>query len=79
MQIHSRRLTVSNFEILSIVASFYTIDCHNSQMLILLIVTAVLIVSLHKYIMSAVTNYDSYGSTTAKQELINFERERLGR
>lgn len=48
-------------------------------MLILLIVTTVLIVSLHKYIMSAVTNYDSYGSTTAKQEWINFERERLGR
>jgi len=70
---------VSNFEILAIVASFYLIGCHNSQMLILLIVTTVLVVSFHKYIMSAVSNYDSYGSTTAKQEWINFERERLGR
>jgi len=48
-------------------------------MLIFFIVTTALVVSFHKYIMSAVTNYDSYGSTTAKQEWINFERERLGR
>jgi hypothetical protein len=48
-------------------------------MLIFFIVTTALVVSLHKYIMSAVTNYDSYGSTTAKQEWINFERERLSR
>jgi len=48
-------------------------------MLIFFIVTTALVISLHKYIMSTVSNYDSYGSTTAKQEWINFERERLSR
>jgi hypothetical protein len=48
-------------------------------MFILLIIATVLVISFHKYIMSTVSNYDSYGSTTAKQEWINFERERLGR
>ena len=48
-------------------------------MFIFLIATTLLIISFHKYIMSTVSKYDSYGSTTAKQEWINFERERLGR
>jgi len=48
-------------------------------MFIFLIITTVLAVSFHKYIMSTVNNYESYGSTTAKQEWVNFERERLSR
>jgi len=47
--------------------------------MIFLIVLTVLVVSLHKGMMGAVNNYESYGSTTAKQEWINFERERLSR
>jgi hypothetical protein len=70
---------VSNFEILSIVASFCEIDCHNSQMLTFIILSSIAILLVHKFIMNSVNGYDSYGSSTAKQEWINFERERLGR
>ena len=48
-------------------------------MLISLILLTALIVSLHKYIMSTVNKYDSYGTSTAKHEWVNFERERLSR
>jgi len=48
-------------------------------MFILLIVLTALIIAFHKYTMKAVNNYESYGGTTARQEWINFERERLSR
>jgi hypothetical protein len=48
-------------------------------MFILLITLTVLIVLFHKYIMKSVNNYESYGTSTAKQEWVNFERGRLGR
>jgi hypothetical protein len=70
---------VSNFEILRIVASFDAIGWHNRRMLIFLITLTITIISFHKYIMSSVNKFDSYGSSTAKQEWINFERERLSR
>ena len=69
----------SNFEILAIVPSFGAIDWHNRRMLIFLITLTVAIISFHKYIMSTVNKYDSYGTSTAKQEWVNFERERLSR
>jgi hypothetical protein len=77
--IQQKRLMVSNFEILGIVASFGAIDWHNRRMLIFLITLTIAIISFHKYIMSTVNKYDSYGTSTAKQEWVNFERERLSR
>ena len=48
-------------------------------MFILLIISIAFLVSIHKFVMNSVNSYDSYGSSTARQEWINFERERLGR
>jgi len=48
-------------------------------MFIFLIVLTALIISLHKYVMNSVNKYDSYGTYMARQEWINFERERLSR
>lgn len=69
---------LSNFEILAIVASFYVIDCHNVYMLTFIILSSISVIALHKFVMNSVNGYDSYGSHTAKQEWINFEREKLG-
>ena len=78
MQIHLKRLMVSNFEILTIVASFYAIDWHNRRMLIFIIISATVAVLTHKALMTSVNNYEYYGSSTTRQEWINFEREKLG-
>ena len=48
-------------------------------MFIFLIISVALVVLTHKFIMAAVNNYEYHGSNTARQEWINFERERLGR
>jgi len=39
---------------------------------------AALVILAHKFVMTSVNNYEYYGSNTARQEWINFEREKLG-
>ena len=48
-------------------------------MFIFLVISVVLVVSAHKFVMTAVNNYEYHGSNTARQEWVNFERERLSR
>ena len=48
-------------------------------MFIFLVISVALVVSAHKFVMSAVNNYEYHGSHTARQEWVNFERERLSR
>jgi hypothetical protein len=48
-------------------------------MFIFLIISAAVILLAHKFVMTSVNNYEYYGSNTARQEWINFEREKLGR
>jgi hypothetical protein len=48
-------------------------------MFIFLIVLTALIISAHKLLMRSVNRYESYGVGTARQEWVNFERERLSR
>ena len=48
-------------------------------MFIFLIISIAIAALAHKFIMAAVNNYEYHGSNTARQEWINFERERLGR
>ena len=48
-------------------------------MFIFLIISVSIILVMHKVVMTAVNNYEYYGSNTARQEWINFERERLSR
>ena len=42
-----------------------------------LIISAVVALCAHKFVMKSVNDYEYYGST-ARQEWVNFERERLG-
>ena len=48
-------------------------------MFIFIIISAVIVLLMHRVVMTAVNNYEYYGSNTPRQEWINFERERLGR
>ena len=48
-------------------------------MFIFFFISAAVVILVHKFVMTSVNNYECYGSNTARQEWINFERERLGR
>lgn len=46
-------------------------------MFIFIVISSVLIVLVHKFVMKAVNSYEYYGSNSIRQEWINFEREHL--